>query len=284
MNSYVEILLIGIFTAVSCAIVGNFLVLRRLSMLTDAISHTVLLGIVLAFLGTHNLDSPLLIIGATLMGVFTVWSIEMLIQSKIVSSDAAIGVTFPLLFSIAIILITKFANTVHLDVDSVILGELAFTPFNRWYIDSIDMGPVALYVSFITLVLVVVYIFFFYKELLITTFDAVHAATLGISSTLIHYTFMSLVSLTAVTSFESIGSILVVSFMVTPTLTASLWTNRLSSRIYVSGLIASIATAVGFYISLVLDASIGGSIATVNGIILFAASLLIQLNKKKAKS
>lgn len=272
MNSYIEIMLIGICTATSCAIVGNFLVLRRLSMLTDAISHTVLLGIVLAFLGTSNLDSPLLIIGATLMGVLTVWCIEMLIQSKLIAGDAAIGVTFPLLFSVAIVLIAKYARTVHIDVDAVILGELAFAPFHRWELGSIDMGPVALYSSGLTLLIVLILVNLFYKELVITTFDAVHATTLGISPAIIYYGFMSLVSLTAVTSFESIGSILVISFMITPALTATLWTKRLSSRIILSVCVAISATILGIGVALWWDASIGGTIATVNGLFLFLAS------------
>ena len=106
MNSFAEILVIALFTAISCALPGNFLVLRRMSMLTDAISHTVLLGIILAFLLTGSLDSPFLIVGATLMGVLTVWLVESLYRSRLVASDAAIGLIFPFLFSIAVILVT----------------------------------------------------------------------------------------------------------------------------------------------------------------------------------
>ena len=95
MNSFAEILLIAIFMSAACALPGNFLVLRRMSMLTDAISHTVLLGIVLTFLAVGSLDSPLLIIGASLMGVLTVWLIELLYQSRLVASDSAIGLCLP---------------------------------------------------------------------------------------------------------------------------------------------------------------------------------------------
>ena len=119
MNSFAEILLIAIFMSAACALPGNFLVLRRMSMLTDAISHTVLLGIVLTFLAVGSLDSPLLIIGASLMGVLTVWLIELLYQSRLVASDSAIGLIFPLLFSIAVILVTRYAGNVHLDLMSL---------------------------------------------------------------------------------------------------------------------------------------------------------------------
>jgi len=145
MNSFAEILLIAIFMSAACALPGNFLVLRRMSMLTDAISHTVLLGIVLAFLAVGSLDSPFLIIGASLMGVLTVWLIELLYQSRLVASDSAIGLIFPLLFSIAVILVTRYAGNVHLDTDCILLGELAFAPFDRLIIHGIDLGAKGLY-------------------------------------------------------------------------------------------------------------------------------------------
>ena len=207
MNSFAEILLIAIFMSAACALPGNFLVLRRMSMLTDAISHTVLLGIVLAFLAVGSLDSPLLIIGASLMGVLTVWLIELLYQSRLVASDSAIGLIFPLLFSIAVILVTRYAGNVHLDTDCILLGELAFAPFDRLIINGIDLGAKGLYTGGAVLVISVAVISLFYKEIKLATFDPVLAGVLGFSPAVIHYGLMSLVSLVAVTSFQSIGSI-----------------------------------------------------------------------------
>ena len=162
MNSFAEILLIAIFMSAACALPGNFLVLRRMSMLTDAISHTVLLGIVLAFLAVGSLDSPLLIIGASLMGVLTVWLIELLYQSRLVASDSAIGLIFPLLFSIAVILVTRYAGNVHLDTDCILLGELAFAPFDRLIINGMDLGAKGLYTGGAVLAFVI----FFYLPVL----------------------------------------------------------------------------------------------------------------------
>lgn len=100
-------------------------------MLSDAISHTVLLGIVLAYLISNSLASPLLFVGAAAMGVITVWLVEVVSGSRLVREDAAIGLVFPALFSLAVLLISRYAGNIHLDTDSVLLGELAFAPFDR---------------------------------------------------------------------------------------------------------------------------------------------------------
>ena len=239
MNSFAEILLIAIFMSAACALPGNFLVLRRMSMLTDAISHTVLLGIVLAFLAVGSLDSPFLIIGASLMGVLTVWLIELLYQSRLVASDSAIGLIFPLLFSIAVILVTRYAGNVHLDTDCILLGELAFAPFDRLIINGMDLGAKGLYTGGAVLVLSIAVISLFYKEIKLATFDPVLAGVLGFSPAVIHYGLMSLVSLVAVTSFQSIGSILVIAFMIIPAMTAALWTRTLSGRLVLSCLLGT---------------------------------------------
>ena len=128
MSPELEIQLIAALVAVACALPGCFLVLRRMSMMSDAITHTLLLGIVLAFLATHSLTSPLLILGAASVGFFTVWLAETLQRSRRVSEDSAIGLTFPLLFSIAIILITHYADSVHLDADAIQYTACGFSP------------------------------------------------------------------------------------------------------------------------------------------------------------
>lgn len=142
MTPQLEIQIIAVMVAVACSLPGVFLVLRKMSMMSDAITHTILLGIVIAFFITHSLTSPLLIVGAALVGVITVFLTEILNSTKLVSEDSAIGIVFPLLFSIAIIMISKYAGSVHLDTDSVLLGELAFAPFNRMKIGEIGRAHV----------------------------------------------------------------------------------------------------------------------------------------------
>ena len=145
-EAQLEIQLVAVVVAVACAIPGVFLVLRRMALMSDAISHTVLLGIVLAFFVHADLGSPLLAVGAALIGLLTVVLVELLRRTELVREDAAIGLVFPLLFSVAVILISRYAGDVHLDTDAVLLGELAFAPFNRFEFGGYDFGPQALIV------------------------------------------------------------------------------------------------------------------------------------------
>jgi manganese/zinc/iron transport system permease protein len=270
----IEIMLIASLTAVTCAIPGVFLVLRRVSLMSDAISHAILLGIVVAFFATKNLSSPLLIVGAAAVGLLTVVLTEMLINTQKIKKDAAIGLVFPLLFSVGVILLNKFATDVHLDADCVLFGEIAFTPFNRLIVHNVDLGPQALWVIAASFVFNVLFVALLYKELKISTFDAGLAASLGFAPALLNYALMTVVSVTAVASFESVGSILVVALMIAPPSAAYLLTDRLSHMIYLSAGLG-IASAIGGYaLAHQLDASIAGSIATFSGI-LFLLTLVL---------
>jgi manganese/zinc/iron transport system permease protein len=217
--------------AAACALPGVFLVLRRMALMSDAISHSILVGIVLAFLLTHNLNSPLLIVGAALTGLATVWLVELLHGTRLVREDAAIGLVFPALFSIGVILIARHAGNVHLDVDAVLLGELVFAPFHRLEWAGRDLGPQALWVMSVILLLNAAAIALFYKELKLSTFDPALAGALGFAPGAIHYGFMALVSVTAVGAFDAVGSILVVALMIAPPATAYLLTDRLQRMI-----------------------------------------------------
>jgi manganese/zinc/iron transport system permease protein len=261
-----EIQLIASLVAVACSLPGVFLVLRRMAMMSDAISHTVLLGIVIAFFITKSLTSPLLLIGAALVGVLTVSLVELLNRTKLVREDAAIGLVFPAIFSIAVILISRFAGDVHLDTDAVLLGELAFAPFNRVKLFGLDFGPESLYSSGGILVLNILFIVLFYKELKLATFDPALAAAIGFAPTLIHYALMTLVSLTAVAAFDAVGSVLVVAFMIAPPAAAYLLTDRLSRLLIYSAGIGIFSAVSGYWLAHLLDASIAGSMATMTGV------------------
>ncbi len=269
-----EIQLIASIVAVACALPGVFLVLRRMAMMSDAISHTVLLGIVIAFFITRNLASPLLLVGAALMGVITVSLVELLNRTRLVREDAAIGLAFPFIFSIAVILISRYAGDVHIDTDAVLLGELAFAPFNRVKLIGLDWGPVALYTTGGILLLNILFITIFYKELKLSTFDTALAAALGFAPAALHYALMTLVSLTAVGSFDAVGSVLVVAFMIAPAAAAYLLTDRLSLMLIYSALIGVFSAISGYWLAHFLDASIAGSIATMTGVSFLAAYLL----------
>jgi manganese/zinc/iron transport system permease protein len=270
----IEIQLIAATVALACALPGTFLVLRRMAMMSDAISHTVLLGIVLAFFVTRDLSSPLLILGATAMGVLTVSLVELLNNTRLVKEDAAIGLVFPALFSIAVILISRFAGDVHLDADAVLLGELAFAPFERFEVLGRDLGPVTLAVMLGILALNVLFVALFYKELKLATFDPGLAAVLGFTPAVIHYSLMGLVSITAVGAFDAVGSVLVVALMIGPPAAAYLLTDRLSRMLALSGALGIACAVSGYWVAHWLDASIAGSMATMAGVIFALVWLL----------
>lgn len=273
MSASTEIQLIAVIVAVACALPGVFLVLRRMAMMSDAISHTVLLGIVLGYFVLGTLESPLLILAAAATGVVTVSLVELLIRTRLVRQDAAIGLVFPALFSAAVILISRYARGVHLDVDAVLLGELTFAPLDRIDVGSLDL-PRSLVVMGIILVLNVLLIALFYKELKLTTFDAGLATALGFSPAVVHYGLMLMVSVTAVGAFDAVGSILVVALMIAPPAAAYLLTDRLSRMLLYSAALAAAGAIGGFWLARALDANPAGSIAGVLGVLFLLVFLV----------
>lgn len=266
-SAQIEIIILACLTAAACALPGVFLVLRKVSLMSDAISHSILFGIVIAFFYTQNLSSPLLIVAATLTGILTVTLTEGIIRTKKLKEDAAIGLVFPVLFSIGVILINKYTSDVHIDADCVLFGEIAFAPFNRIVINDIDYGPQGMWVMGAIFILNLLFIAVFYKELKLATFDPDLAAALGFVPVVIHYMLMTLVSITAVGAFEHVGSILVVALMITPPAAAYLLTDRLSHMIIISAGIGILSAIFGYWTAHFLDANIAGSMATMSGVI-----------------
>lgn len=272
-SAQLEIQLIAGLVAIACAIPGTFLVLRKMAMISDAISHSILPGIVVGFFITQDLNSPWLILLAALTGVLTVVLVEKIQQTKLVKEDTAIGLVFPALFSIGVIMIAKYANDVHLDIDAVLLGELAFSPFDRLYYDGIDLGPKSMWVIGIILLVTLTLLFTFYKELKISTFDAGLATSLGFSPAIIHYGLMSVASVTTVGAFDAVGAILVVALMIAPAASAYLLTSNLTKMILLACVFGVFSAISGYWVANYLDASIAGSIATMLGIVFLAVYL-----------
>ncbi len=272
-NAQLEIQIIASLVAIACAIPGTFLVLRKMAMISDAISHSILPGIVIGFFITHNLNSPLLILLAALSGIVTVVLVEYIQKTGLVKEDTAIGLVFPALFSIGVIMIAKNANDVHLDVDAVLLGELAFAPFDRLLINGMDLGPKSLWIIGAILVITLSLLFAFFKELKVSTFDKGLAASLGFSPALIHYGLMSVSSVTTVGAFEAVGAILVVALMIAPPAAAYLLTTDLKKMIGLSVLFGVFSAILGYWVAHWLDASIAGSITTVLGLLFLVVYL-----------
>jgi len=248
--------------------------LRRMAMMSDAISHSILLGIVLAFFIVESTTSPLLIVGAAAIGVLTVVLVETLQRTGLVKEDAAIGLVFPLLFSIGVILISRYGDNVHLDIDAVLLGELAFAPFDRVEVNGRDLGPLGLWLMGSILIANLLLVWLFFKELKLATFDPALAAALGLAPVAIHYGLMTSVSITAVGAFDAVGSILVVALMIGPPAAAYLLTDDLKRMLILSVALGVLSAISGYWMAHWLDASIAGAMATMVGVV-FAAVLVL---------
>ncbi|TFH36266.1 MAG: metal ABC transporter permease [Anaerolineales bacterium] len=272
MSPQIQIQLIAAIVAAASALLGVFLVLRRMSLMSDAISHSILLGIVIGFFVAGTTDSPLLILTATLAGVLTVVLVELLLQTRLFKEDAAIGLVFPVLFSIGVILISTQARDVHIDTDAVLLGELAFAPFNRVSILGLDL-PRGLAVMSVILLLNLILVSTFYKELKIATFDPALAAALGISPLILHYGLMTAVSVTAVGAFDHVGAILVVALMIAPASTAYLLTDRLGHMLILSVGIGVASAISGYWVARAIDINIAATMASMTGVFFLLAFL-----------
>ena len=252
-------------TAVACAVLSPFLVLRKLSMVSDAISHSVLLGIVIAFFIVKDVGSPFLIVGAAIFGVITVFAVELLSGTGLVKNDDAVGIVFPMFFALAVVLITKFARNVHLDTDVVLMGEVIIAPLNRIEFMGIDL-PKAFVQMGILLVINLLFVIIFFKELKVTTFDRGFATLAGFSSAALFYALMTLSSFTAVTAFDAVGAILVVSFLITPGAAAYLVSKDLKVMIAISVGYAVINSSIGYVLSLIMNVSMSGMTAAAAGV------------------
>lgn len=261
------IILTGSLVAISCGTLGCYLILRKMAMVGDAISHAVLPGIVLAFLFSGSRDTLTMLLGAGILGLLTTFLIETVHKRGRLQEDASIGVVFTLLFAIGVILISLYAGYVDLDQDCVLYGEIAYVPLDIWYTASgIELGPRTVWILGGVLIGVLSLVRFGYKELTVTTFDPQFAAAIGISTSLWHYILMGAVSLTTVASFESVGAVLVVAFLVVPPATAYLLTDKLSTMLALSALTGILSAAGGYALAAAIDGSIAGAMAAVAGL------------------
>lgn len=262
-----QIILIACLVSLVTVLPGIFLVLQNIALMSDAITHAILPGIIIMFLLINNLDSPLLLLGASLAGLASVFLTQFLIQTERIKKDAAIGLVFPLFFSIGVILITTtHARNTHVDSDMVLLGELAFAPFNRFIMCSYDLGPSALWMLSCIAIITIFILKVFFKEFILVSFDGHYAKVINFNPRLLYYLLMSLTSVVAVGSFDSIGSIVTIALMIIPPSGALLLCTQIKSLILVSISISIISSINGYAFAHAADVSIAGAIAMINGI------------------
>ena len=288
------IVLMGFLITAACGLIGNYLILRRMALVGDAISHSVLPGMAIAFLLADSLSTLPMFLGALGAGIVTTVLIELIHKKTRVKQDSAIGITFSTLFAIGVIIISVgLSDSVHLDTECVLYGEIAFVPLDlvqtklgsdalsvvekipglnsEMFLDGdlLTIAPPSVIrmavVAGITLLLVVL----FYKELLVTSFDSGLSSSLGINSTVVHYALMGMLSVIIVSAFEAVGAILVIAMLILPGATASLLAHRLPPMFGITVVHALLSAVGGIHLATWLDCSPAGAMV-VAGSVLFA--------------
>ena len=269
------IILTGALISISCGFLGVFLLLRKMSMTGDAISHAVLPGIVIGYFVSGSQRSVEVIIGAGLLGILSTLMIDALRKKAKVQLDASIGITFTLLFAIGIILINLFAYKVDLDQECVLYGEIAYLPIDLWITQNgLNLGPRITWLAGLNFFLVSGFIYLLFKELSLTSFDENFSSAIGIPAKGVNLALMSMVSYTTVSSFESVGAILVVALLVVPPSTAYLWTKGLIPLLRLTAALGILIAILGYYLAFWIDSSIAGMMVAVAGAFFFGSALI----------
>lgn len=282
-------LLIGVFSAIACALPGNFLVLRRQALIGDAISHVVLPGIVVAFLVTGTVSAWPMMIGAAAASLVAVGLIEAIRRLGKIEPGAAMGVTFTAMFAAGVLLLEQTdTSSVHLDVEHALYGNLEsliWLDAAGWesLLDPVALAglPDELLRIFVTLLAVAVFVWLFWRPLKISTFDPGFAEALGMPTGLIGLALVVVAAIAAVAAFDAVGSIIVIAMFICPPASARMMTNQLHRQILWSILFATFSAVVGYVLAgygpLWLGSdhavSAAGMIATVSGVMLALAAV-----------
>ncbi len=272
------VMLTGVLIASACALLGTYLVLRRMAMMADAISHAILPGIVVGYFLAHGPNLVFGFLGAAAAGVICVAGVEALQNTRRVGGQAAIGIVFPAMFALGTFLISRFFADVHLDADAVLYGNIEFSAQDILILGDENFGPQSLWIMGALLAINLTFVGLFYKELKLATFDPGLAAALGFSPVLMHYLLMTVMSVTTVGAFTAVGAILVVALMIVPAATAYLLTDRLAAMIGLAVLVGALSAVSGFIVALALNASVAGAMATMTGVFFGAALLFSPLH------
>lgn len=267
---------------ISAALVGSFLILRKMTMLANSISHTILLGIVIAYLlgstvsemHEGHLNLPLLLTAAVIVGLVTALTTEALTKIVKLQEDASTGLVFSSFFALGIVLVNLFTRNAHIGAEVVMGNADALSP------DDIQL-------SFVILILNLFFIIFLFKEWKITTFDPAFAKALGFFPQGFNYLLMALVSITVVGAFRAVGVLMVLTFITAPALIARLFCHRLSMLLFFASLIAALASIVGVALSRHLLStwglalSTGGVIVTLLGCTYFVAAFIKLFSQRQ---
>lgn len=268
-------MLMGFLVATACGLVGNYLILRRMALVGDAISHSVLPGLVVAFLLAKSRNSAVMFLGALVAGLLTTILIEIIHKKSRVKQDAAIGITFSSLFAIGVILVSQYTSQVDLDQECVLYGEIGFVSSDPPVtLGGVTLGPATVVRMGVVTLLTIAFVMLFYKELLVSSFDPALAFSLGINATVVHYGLMCWLSAVVVSAFESVGAILVIAMLILPGATATLLSQRLRVVLALSVVHAALSSVLGMHLGLWLDCTTAGAMVVMGGALFTLAWIL----------
>ena len=285
MTFVLWVMILAIVTAVTCALPGIWLVLRKQSMLTDAISHAVLPGIVIAAVATNTIQSPWSIVGAAVMGTVVVLGAELLESTGLVSGDGPQGLVFPALFSVGVLLLSTRFNGVQITESAVLVGDLNLAAFLPLKVGNTLLGPQYLWVMAGVLILNVAYLTLLHTRLKLIAFDPELAQTMGIPVKRLGHLTMLVVSVTITAAFNAAGAVLVMALMIVPAAIAQLLSHSIRGMYVITVTVTIVCSVVGFWGAYVLDASTSSGLAFFYGIIYLAvvAGVMIRQRLRKAR-
>ncbi|MFC6201113.1 metal ABC transporter permease [Lactiplantibacillus nangangensis] len=249
-------LITAIMVGVMSGIIGCFIILRGMSMMGDAISHAVLPGVAVAYMLGINV-----LIGASVFGLLAAGLIGFVASHSKLKTDTSIGIVFSAFYALGFILISMAESATNLH--HILFGNILA-------VSDTDIMTTA-----VVLGLVILFVVFFYKELLVTSFDATFARTYGLKAQLLHYALMLVLTLVTVSALQTVGIILVVAMLITPAATAFLWTDKLGTMLVLAATIGAVSSVVGLYFSYSLNWASGPAIVLIAAII-FGVSFLIS--------
>lgn len=276
------IVLMGFFVTAACGLVGNFLLLRRMALVGDAISHSILPGLVVAFIIFKTTATWVAFTGALAAGMLTVLIIEFIHRQSRVKPDAAICIAFTTLFALGVVLMSMLESTgsFHIDADCVLYGEIAFVPLEPPAVWSgYVLGPPSALRMALVLAAVVLTIAVFYKELLVTSFDPGLAKSLGMRTAVWHYGLMGALALVIVSAFESVGAILAVAMLIVPPMFAAQLSERLPSRLGLTVFHALLSAIIGLHLSVWLNCSAAGAMVVAAALLFVAVWAFSQIQR-----
>lgn len=249
-------LLTAIMVGIMSGIIGSFIILRGMSLMGDAISHSVLPGVAVAYMLGINI-----LIGASIFGVLAALLIGFVASKSKIKTDTSIGVVFSAFYALGFILISVAESSTNLH--HILFGNILAVSDSDIMTTAVVLG------------IVILFVVTFYKELLVTSFDATYARTYGLNVQLIHYTLMLVLTLVTVSALQTVGIILVVAMLITPAATAFLWTDKLGVMLVLSTIIGAISSIIGLFFSYTLNWASGPAIVIVAAV-LFALSFVLS--------